>query len=573
MKNRKKRIGYFIVTLLAAFLFVTVAPLDSVGITNTTVADAATKINTKKVSIPKGSQYTLKVTGTSKKVTWSTSNNKVATVKNGVVTTKKAGSAVITAKVGKTKYTCKVAVLNCKINSTNVVMTNGKSYTLKVSGTSSKAKYKSSNTKVATVHSKTGKITAKKNGTSVITVTVGKSSFAVPVKVETPTINKSKLTLDKGKTYTLKVNSTRPVKWKSSNTSVATVNSSGKVTAKKKGSAVITATLNDRTLSCTVKVQQNPIINCPSSITVDLGQTVTYKITAGDLFDYSSTKGNVSVDILPNKYSAGDTLTMTIKGETVGKDTIKFVCKNGWEKVINVTVTGTELEVISLSSTQNNVKINSLTAYKGTGTNPLISIAGSITNNNSTTLEYLHINYGFYDEELNLLDTYQVEIKSPEKGKTYTFKKNFDPKSSLYPKGATYVIISSIDGIQPSSYKDASVSTNVPTTVEENDSHIELSDFSVQQNYHDVYNNIYDIKYSFKATNKGAAQTAYVCFFFFDKDGNFILLNGLLYTTVTLSDNASEVITGELTNVLGGIPYGDIDSIKLLVTIEDMDYE
>ena len=55
--------------------------------------------------------YQLKVKGTSKKVTWKSSNKKVAIVsKKGKVTGKKKGTAVITAKVSGRTYKCKVTV-------------------------------------------------------------------------------------------------------------------------------------------------------------------------------------------------------------------------------------------------------------------------------------------------------------------------------------------------------------------------------------------------------------------------------------------------------------------------------
>ncbi len=60
--------------------------------------------------MPGGSQK-LEMIGTTSKISWSSSKKSVATVSaKGVVKAKKAGKAVITAKVGENKYYCKVAV-------------------------------------------------------------------------------------------------------------------------------------------------------------------------------------------------------------------------------------------------------------------------------------------------------------------------------------------------------------------------------------------------------------------------------------------------------------------------------
>lgn len=76
-----------------------------------TVEAASVKINKKSKTIYEGNTYNLKITGTKKKVKWSTSNKKVATVDSkGKVKAKSNGKATITAKVGGKKYTCKVNV-------------------------------------------------------------------------------------------------------------------------------------------------------------------------------------------------------------------------------------------------------------------------------------------------------------------------------------------------------------------------------------------------------------------------------------------------------------------------------
>lgn len=63
-----------------------------------------------------------------------------------------------------------------KLNLTNKTMNVGEKITLKVKGTKEKAKWKSSNKKVATVTSK-GKVTAKKEGKATITAKVGKKTL------------------------------------------------------------------------------------------------------------------------------------------------------------------------------------------------------------------------------------------------------------------------------------------------------------------------------------------------------------------------------------------------------------
>lgn len=69
-------------------------------------------------------------------------------------------------------------------------------------------------------------------------------------------LNKTSLTLYVGETATLKLTGTdKTVKWFSSKKTVAAVSSKGKVTAKKAGTAVITATVNNKSYKCKVTVK------------------------------------------------------------------------------------------------------------------------------------------------------------------------------------------------------------------------------------------------------------------------------------------------------------------------------
>ena len=73
-------------------------------------------------------------------------------------------------------------------------------------------------------------------------------------------LNKKKVTLKIGETFQLKVNATEPVQyvWKSSNKSVVTVSSTGKLRAKKAGNAIVTVCTNGKTEKCKVAVAKAP---------------------------------------------------------------------------------------------------------------------------------------------------------------------------------------------------------------------------------------------------------------------------------------------------------------------------
>ena len=118
-----------------------------------------------------------------------------------------------------------------------------------------KTTFKSNNTKIAKVDNN-GKITALKVGKAKVTVTNNKVSKVFTVIVKTPKLNKTKITLNVKKSYTLKVvGKVGKATFTSSNKKVATVNSVGKIIPKKKGNATITVKTNGVTLKCSVVVK------------------------------------------------------------------------------------------------------------------------------------------------------------------------------------------------------------------------------------------------------------------------------------------------------------------------------
>lgn len=129
-------------------------------------------------------------------------------------------------------------------------------------------KWKSSNPAVASVN-KSGKVTAKKAGSAVITAYLAdkngkmclgsEASCTVNVKRTKIKLSKTSLTLNKGKSAKITATITgtkKKASWSSSNSAVASV-SKGKITAKKAGTAVITAKVNGKTAKCKVTVKKS----------------------------------------------------------------------------------------------------------------------------------------------------------------------------------------------------------------------------------------------------------------------------------------------------------------------------
>lgn len=169
-------------------------------------ASAAVKISAKNMTLIKGQSKTLKITGTKNKVKWSSSKKSVAAVTSkGKVTAKGKGTATITAKVDKKKYTCKVKVETPKLSKTSLTVAQGKTATLKLSGTTQKITWTSSNTKIATVTSK-GVVKGIKSGSCTITATVSEKKYTCAVKITAPTSSSNltmgrKNALEKAKSY------------------------------------------------------------------------------------------------------------------------------------------------------------------------------------------------------------------------------------------------------------------------------------------------------------------------------------------------------------------------------------
>lgn len=152
------------------------------------------KMSKSKVTLQKGKTVKLTLKNTKQKVTWSTSNRKIATVTSkGLVKGVKTGKATIYAKVGTNRYKCVVTVKSSSsgvgtqpepqievqsvtLNTNSVELNVGQSYMLVAnvlpsSATNKTLNWKSSNTDIVEVSYFNGQVIAKAPGQATITVT------------------------------------------------------------------------------------------------------------------------------------------------------------------------------------------------------------------------------------------------------------------------------------------------------------------------------------------------------------------------------------------------------------------
>lgn len=200
MKYFVRNMKRFAICFLSAIVLAGVLPTMLELPENPSIAQAASiKLSKTRVTLNKGKSTTLKLKGTTKKVTWRSSRSSVASVTSkGKVTAKKKGTATITAKLGSKKYPCQVTVkepvINVKkvtMNTSNTTLKTGSTFTLKATVSPSNATNKavtwsSSNASVASVSK--GKVTAKGAGSATVTAKAGGKSASCKITVSAPIV-------------------------------------------------------------------------------------------------------------------------------------------------------------------------------------------------------------------------------------------------------------------------------------------------------------------------------------------------------------------------------------------------
>lgn len=259
-------------------------------------------LDKKEISIEPNKAFVLTATvspenATNKNITWTSSNSNIAVVDTyGIVYTKALGTATITATAeGNHSASCVVTVTNTptsripvtgvKLDKQALIMKLQETKTLSAKvipsdATNKKVIWQSDNPVCVSVD-QTGKLTALKAGIATITVKTEEGNYTAKCIVVviggnidcdnedhlivSIKMNKTALKLKDHQKYTLKaivtpgIGRIKQLIWKSSNTSVATVDNNGTVTPKRTGTVTITASTPDGKLSCqcTVTVYMN----------------------------------------------------------------------------------------------------------------------------------------------------------------------------------------------------------------------------------------------------------------------------------------------------------------------------
>lgn len=334
---------------------------------------------------------------TNKALKWESKNTWVATVdESGNVTAKNPGEATITvtaADNGGAQATCKVTVTErtvpvikvtqIQLSQTRASLIEGKELQLTATvlptdATNQSLTWSSSVEGVATVDP-TGKVTAIKAGTTVITATAKDDSgisasctvqVTVPtVKVTGITLNKTTASVVKGKTVALTATVTpdtatdKTIKWTTSNKNVATVSPDGVVTAVAAGTAIITATAADGSgvkATCKITVT-NPVIKVTK---VTLNKT-TASVVKGKTLTLTATVTPTNATNKNVTWKSSNTKIATVDGNgkvtAVAAGTATIICTAKADKsksaTCKITVTNPAVKVTKLSMNKTSVDL------------------------------------------------------------------------------------------------------------------------------------------------------------------------------------------------------------------------
>ncbi|MBO5487318.1 MAG: Ig-like domain-containing protein [Eubacterium sp.] len=318
-------------------------------------------VSSKNLSLVEGQSVTVKAqvspkTASNKKLTWASSDDKIVKAAGGKITAVKKGKAVVTvqAKDGsKKKAKISVEVTEAKHPVSAVSVTLDKASIFVNERTKATAKLEPADAEVKTVTwsvkdssiagiDQNGNIVGKNPGKTDIIATSNnnvkgtKEIEVKPISVEKVELNQSEANIYVNETISLvatisPANATnQKVTWKSSDSEVATVSDSGKVTALKPGEAEITAETVDgkKTVKCVVKVANGVVVNSFAKLQSALDGNYEYiALNSDESGEYEISGEHLGQTLVVNAPKA----TVNNKG-VFKKIEIKAISENTWHE-------------------------------------------------------------------------------------------------------------------------------------------------------------------------------------------------------------------------------------------------
>ena len=359
----------------------TVGEFTARTIVNVTVAIESIKINQNDMTLNRNETASLTATinpsdtTEDKTITWSSSNDSVATVdNNGVVTAVSAGTATIKAQVGTKEANIKITVVvpiqSFQMAEEEVTIIKGENNAKTLSAiinpsdtTEDKTiTWTTSDASIAKVDAN-GKVTGVSAGDAIITAKL-KNGLETTTKVTVEIIELTDievpetLTVNKGQEYSIIVkpmpaNTTEftGATYETSDSNVATVDATGKITGIAAGIATITVKVDEITKEIKVEIKEIPAesIELKSLVSdINIGETTVLQVVVNP---------TDTTDKLAFTYESSDLSIATVdasgkvSGLKEGKVTITVTADNGMTSQIELTINKPKKEETVLPGT------------------------------------------------------------------------------------------------------------------------------------------------------------------------------------------------------------------------------
>ena len=322
--------------------------------------NAASYINPAAVSgsytIPVGGTQSLSVSSSrGASYTWTSSNTSVATVSNSdnsaTVTGVSTGTTTITCtkKSGRNTTTTTWAITVASVNisgdsSVGIGTTTQLSAAVEPSSAGT-VTWASSDTSILTVNN--GLVTGVAEGNATVTASITSNGTTIS---DTYTVNVTKPVIEGASTVAVNRTAQLSVKnttatvtsWKSSDTTILTVDSTGKVTGIAAGTATVTAYAGETEL-CSAQISVEPIgvvISGVSEITTGETKALTYTLTPAGTSDEGLTAS----------WSSSDTTVLAVDNN--GNVTVATGAELTEDKTVTVTLTLTDINGAAYTATK-----------------------------------------------------------------------------------------------------------------------------------------------------------------------------------------------------------------------------